>query len=437
MKRFLAWLICGLLVLSLAGCGGKTPNSSEPVSNPGSTASDVLPDSSSEPSLPDASSSTPDANPANPGEATTTTKAPTTKVPDKSNTPTTKTPQVTTPVKVTQSLANTHYKLTVEKKLTVGYIGGSVTVGVGASNQEKTSWRARTTQWLKTTYPSATIQEGNAAIGATGSFLGVCRIQEELLQPYNPDLVFIEFAINDYYHACLYDESVRNMESMVRMILSANPNADIVLVYTANSTTAGQDFDAIMAFEEVAKHYGLYSVNLGKTLVAREGSDALKSKGKYLTDTVHPNDAGYEKYASYVIELLSSNLKGNGKLTKHAVPSPIRNDLYTKSTIMDAAAISAANPGVGTLSSNRNLYLKSGNQVTVKFKGATVALWWKMDTGGDISLQLDGKRSALPAGNPDGAHKVLFQGLSNTAHTLKISNRGTVTCSLRGLYVLE
>lgn len=41
-------------------------------------------------------------------------------------------------------LNNTLYKIQKDKALTVGFFGGSVTVGTGASNQEGTSWRALT-----------------------------------------------------------------------------------------------------------------------------------------------------------------------------------------------------------------------------------------------------------------------------------------------------
>ncbi len=436
MKRLFALFLCVFLLLGLAACGGKKPDTSDPNSDPQS----LVPTESSEPvSDPEQSTTPSDSTPIS-SDGSGTVPGTTTKNPSGTGTTTKNsgtTPTNPNPVKVTKSLNNTHYKLTVDKKLTVGYIGGSVTVGVGASDQSQTSWRALTTQWLKKTYPSATIQEGNAAISGTGSLLGACRIQNELLEPYHPDLVFIEFAINDYYQGCLYDESVRNMESMVRMTLTATPNADIVLLYTTDSSQGGQDFDAILAFEQVAQHYGLYSVNLGKTLVEREGSAALKSGGTYLTDIVHPTDAGYAKYASYVTEFLSQNLKGSGKLAAHTVPSPIRNDYYKKSTPIDAAAISKANPGVGTLSDSRNLYLKNGNMVTVEFQGPTLAMWWSMKVNGKVTLRMDGKKSDLPEGNPDGAQKVIYQGLSNAKHTLKIANMGTVNCSLRSLYVLE
>ena len=70
-------------------------------------------------------------------------------------------------------LNNTLYKIQKDKALTVGFFGGSVTVGIGASNQEGSSWRALTRDWLKSTFRKATITEVNASVGNAGSVFGV------------------------------------------------------------------------------------------------------------------------------------------------------------------------------------------------------------------------------------------------------------------------
>ncbi|MBR5528641.1 MAG: hypothetical protein IKV97_06510, partial [Clostridia bacterium] len=75
------------------------------------------------------------------------------------------------------ALSNTLSKLTDKKELTVAYFGGSVTVGHGATDREKYSWRALTTKWLKENFPKANVTEVNAAIGATGSHLGAFRTE--------------------------------------------------------------------------------------------------------------------------------------------------------------------------------------------------------------------------------------------------------------------
>ena len=49
---------------------------------------------------------------------------------------------------------------------------------------------------FKKAYPQATFTEINAAIGGTGSDLGVFRVQQDVLSK-GPDLLFVEFAVND------------------------------------------------------------------------------------------------------------------------------------------------------------------------------------------------------------------------------------------------
>ena len=69
-------------------------------------------------------------------------------------------------------LRNTKFKLTHEQKLTIGYFGGSITDGTGASDMEKTSYRALVTKWFSETYPEARISDFNASIGGTGTGTG-------------------------------------------------------------------------------------------------------------------------------------------------------------------------------------------------------------------------------------------------------------------------
>ncbi|WP_286177263.1 SGNH/GDSL hydrolase family protein [Rhodopirellula sp. JC639] len=70
----------------------------------------------------------------------------------------------------------------------VAYLGGSITAAPG--------WRVQSRQWLQEQYPEATVNEIHAAIGGTGSDLGVFRLGRDVLQ-HHPDLLFVEFAVND------------------------------------------------------------------------------------------------------------------------------------------------------------------------------------------------------------------------------------------------
>ena len=102
-------------------------------------------------------------------------------------------------------LQNVYTKLVRDKKLTIGYIGGSVTVGTGAANAGPSSteaWRALTTKWFRDNFPEANITEIFAGIGGTGSRYASYRANRDLKLD-NPDvsidLLCIDTCINDKY----------------------------------------------------------------------------------------------------------------------------------------------------------------------------------------------------------------------------------------------
>jgi lysophospholipase L1-like esterase len=95
-------------------------------------------------------------------------------------------------------LVNTYKKLTQDKKLNIVYFGGSVTAGYGSTDKEKYSWRALSAKWFRENFPEANIRDVNTAIGESGTFLGVYRLERDILSQA-PDLLFIEYAINDFF----------------------------------------------------------------------------------------------------------------------------------------------------------------------------------------------------------------------------------------------
>src|ERR1700712_1286122 len=76
-------------------------------------------------------------------------------------------------------LGHTFQKLRKSGSLNIGYLGGSITAGSGASKPAETSYRALTTRWFREQFPKAQITEINAAIGGTGSDLGAFRCQKD------------------------------------------------------------------------------------------------------------------------------------------------------------------------------------------------------------------------------------------------------------------
>ena len=436
VHRFLCLGLAGLLLCGcLAACGKEPPSESRIDSQLVSEEESVVPDPTSTP-VPHVSSESPANSQSSPGttkkaDRTTDTTAvrPTTTtttaaVPEPVHTP--------TPATAKDALSNTLYKLTVEKKLTVGYLGGSVTYGTGASNESATSWRALTTQWLKNTYPYAAVTEANAAIGGTGSLHGACRLQNDLLKPSNPDLIFVEFAINDGYQGYLQDQSERYMESLIRMAREYNAKADIVLVYVTTEGQKKQNTDAIYAFNTVATRYHIPVIDVGKELYSR-----VQNADSCFKDGVHPNDSGHAYYAAYVQEFLKEYMTGGKSLQAHTIPKASRSDLLMNPTYYSAASISQANPDIGVLRGDA-LEIAVGETVHVAFKGKTLVMCWQTTHRGTVYTQLDSEsRHRLINGNPNGTQRILFEDLSSGSHNLAIQAKGTDPMFIQRVYAFQ
>lgn len=199
-------------------------------------------------------------------------------------------------------LENTYYKLAYESKLNVAYFGGSITFGAAASDKDKTSWRALTTSFLRECFKEAQITEINAAISGTGTGYALFRIDDDLLK-FNPDLVFVEFSMNDIYQMYTVEESLVYYESVLKRIYAHNPNADIVMVITTDKGYINIDSDMMRSHIELAGYYGLPVINVGEAL-REELEKTGNSVDEYIADWVHPADKGYAVYAKTVCAFL-------------------------------------------------------------------------------------------------------------------------------------
>ena len=106
------------------------------------------------------------------------------------------------------------YALDNPKELTtITFLGDSITAGSSASQGLNQYTQQFKTWWEENVSVYVTVN--NAGIGATDSYLGVHRVQRDVLDG-NPDIIFIEF-IND-----LDDDFYKStMDSLIRKCLSA------------------------------------------------------------------------------------------------------------------------------------------------------------------------------------------------------------------------
>jgi len=95
---------------------------------------------------------------------------------------------LTTTAAETRTLGRIFQKLKAGDEVAIAYFGGSITAAPG--------YRVKTFKWFRDTFPNAKLREIHAAIGGTGSDLGAFRCGNDVIAN-KPDLVFIEFNIND------------------------------------------------------------------------------------------------------------------------------------------------------------------------------------------------------------------------------------------------
>ena len=118
-------------------------------------------------------------------------------------------------------VSNVFYKLENKDTVRVAYLGGSITAQKG--------WRVYSLDWFKENFPQTHIEEINAAIGGTGSDFGVFRLQEHVLK-YDPDLIFIEFAVNDASKS--QDKIIQAMEGIIHQAWKKDASIEVCFVYT-------------------------------------------------------------------------------------------------------------------------------------------------------------------------------------------------------------
>lgn len=382
---------------------------------------------------------------------------------------------------------NTYYKLTKDKKLNITYLGGSVTSGHGASDVETTSWRGLTTKWFKDNYPNATISSKNGAVGSTGSHLAV--YQYGLIDYHKTDLLFVDSAINDYYlynnqrngkanpeSVDAYNNTLRNIESLIRNARAENPNMDIVLVLTFDHWRVTDDSNpSVKAMIDLAKKYKLPCIDLRIPLKARADADGLQwnSEGlkPYRTendtdayeqlylkgDGVHPNDAGYKIFGDYANEILKGYMdgakaKGLTELKDNSITvSPISDFLLDNPTVITADKITLASGWTHAAknfsylhSQYANVYENKGvvttstpnSTLSYTFKGTEFGIFAAVGADcGQIYVEVDGvpykqgKNGDFADGvidlyqnNNDHRTQLIATGLENTNHTVTIKS---------------
>ncbi|QDT84701.1 SGNH/GDSL hydrolase family protein [Gimesia chilikensis] len=321
-------------------------------------------------------------------------------------------------VKPRQGLGNVLQKLQQGKEVNVAYLGGSITAANG--------WRVKTTKWLKEAFPKARIHEIHAAIGGTGSDLGVFRLQRDVLD-HKPDLVFVEFAVNDggRQPEAIWD----SMDGIVRQIWQANPQTDICFVYTfrvnyEKELREGECPRAASAMELLADHYGIPSINVALKIAELEQQGKLQFQSdkpladgiiQFSKDGVHPLDQGHEIYTEVIGDAIQK-MENDSQPVNHAdkLKQPFVESHWTNAKMIPLEP-SMLTGNWKKLPVDNILQKRFGNRmgqiweadapgsrITFRFRGTQAALYDLLGPdGGQVLITVDGKPSQKPVARFD------------------------------------
>lgn len=231
----------------------------------------------------------------------------------------------------TARLADAMKRAQAGEKITIGTIGGSITQGTAASTTDE-RYANRALQWWAKAFPKAQLDFVNAGIGATDSYIGVHRVDADLLSK-KPDVVIVEFSVNDTDAAL----NLQTYDSLVRKILQAENHPAVILLFTTQEDgTSLQD-----THMQIGSAYNLPMISY-KNAVLPE-IEAGKFTWKDISpDNIHPNSVGH----GIIGELLWSYFNSvyakldqidTSDLTFTA--TPVTKDLYAKGQLLDSKTL--------------------------------------------------------------------------------------------------
>ena len=188
--------------------------------------------------------------------------------------------------------------------ITLAYIGGSITEG-SISTVFRYSWSYLSYKHFADNFGKGNnVHIVNAGQSGTPSSWGIVRYRSDVLDRIPaededglPDVVFIEFAVNDY------DDETGGAayEGLVRNILKA-PNSPAVVLVMSVFRDMGTKQDLYIP---IGAAYGLPTISI-KNAIKPKLDGKILSLDQFFADIYHPNDAGHKIMADCLNNLFDT-----------------------------------------------------------------------------------------------------------------------------------
>ncbi len=300
------------------------------------------------------------------------------------------------------------------EEITVGVIGGSITQGSSTTAIEN-SYAYRFKEWWVQRFPNTKVNYINAGIGATTSYLGVHRVDKQLLS-YNPDVVVVEFSVNDS-DSVFYKETY---EDLIRKILKNENNPAVILLFmTMEDGTSAQPSHMHIGF-----WYDLPRISYRQAVLKEMEKGTLEWKD-ISPDNIHPNDKGHAIAGEILWGYLNQVYTKLDTITEAVTPldkEPFFKEAYAEAAVLDSENITPIALGSFEKSSvfdrfPNNWTTRSGNDAIVfevEARNIGIMFYRTVDgMSGQFDVYVDGSYMRTLDGNFKG-------GWGNFAETVEI-----------------
>lgn len=436
-------------VFAFAACGGTeepAPSGDKVVSTFGDATATVAPDPTEAPVATDAPEPTEapaatEAPVATEAPAATEApvagdEAPTVGVPDNTG----EVPEVSEMIQRSLMQTGNNYRLkkAIEKarngeEVVIAYIGGSITEGANAAPRNTKCYAYLSYEYFKNTFANGgdNVKFVNAGLSGTPSTVGLARYDKDVLAKVGePDIVFVEFAVNDG------DDPTKGdcFESLVLNSLNGEKDPAVVLIFSVFKSK----WNLQSTLAPVGTHYDLPMISIKDAVLPALTSGEL-TEAEFFSDIYHPTNAGHQLMAdciNYMFDVVDAEPADLEDITISSTPK-IGNS-FVGFKVLDSTTAGVVAGGFGdkdgALSgpSFKDNWMKKSTSANDSLKATVTCknaiLYYKSSSGatyGKADVYVDGNKVATLNGYAAGGWnnpqlKILFNETTAKEHTIEV-----------------
>lgn len=280
-------------------------------------------------------------------------------------------------------LQNVLAKIRRGETITVAALGGSITTGFNSNPLNTNSWAARTGVYLKKLAEEngGSVQFYNRGVSGTDSAFGIVRLEDHIIS-LNPDLVLLEYAMNDQW----LDPAIRmkTYEGIVRKIMNNSDTAILALFVNERKTPYSSNQ---AEQEKLCQYYHIPYVSWKDSLFAENPSASFEPFFDG-AETVHPNNKGHEKIAGFITQKIDEIWKNLPQDKEIPVPVKELPEAQNKDFFENVEYYHCEN-----LSPKNNEGWKNGSPVHSEWvKHGNVHRGWETSEDGvEMTFEVEGK----------------------------------------------